>query len=119
MIINALKKLITPHKTIPAPDVLEDDPWFGPAPETERSISLKSAKQKAIEDKQILACDSDNHHPLHYEPDDIHQKMYEIATKSGNTTTQLDPMPELGGGSEQYQSGPGGWMSGTGMNQFT
>ena len=118
MILRTLQKVIKQHVTIPAPEVLEDDPWFGPAPETERSLELKLAKEKAILEKQLLDCDSDNHHPLHHEDDNIHQKMYEIATQGGNTTTQLDPMPELGGGSEQYQTGPGGWMSGTGMRQF-
>ena len=117
MILRTLQKIIQ-HKTIPAPEVLQDDPWFGPAPETEKSISIKEAKAKAIADAQLLPCESDNHHPLHQEPEDIHQKMYEIATSGGNTTTQLNPMPELGGGSESYQSGPGGWMSGTGARQF-
>ena len=117
MILRTLQKIIQ-HKTIPAPEVLQDDPWFGPAPETEKSISIKEAKAKAIADAQLLPCESDNHHPLHQEPEDIHQKMYEIATSSGNTTTQLDPMPEFGGGSEYYHSGPGGWMSGTGARQF-
>ena len=117
MILRTLQKIIQ-HKTIPAPEVLRDDPWFGPAPETEKSISIKEAKAKAIADAQLLPCESDNHHPLHQEPEDIHQKMYEIATSSGNTTTQLDPMPEFGGGSESYHSGPGGWMSGTGVRQF-
>ena len=117
--IETLKKLIKPFTGIPAPEVLEDDPWFGPAPETEKLISLREAREKAIADQQILDSE-ESHHPLHpaVEAEDIHQKMYEIATQGGNTTTQLDPMPELGGGSEQYQSGPGGWMSGTGMRQF-
>ena len=117
--INTIKKLIKPFVGIPAPEVLEDDPWFGPAPETERSISIKEAKAKAIADAQILPCESDNHHPLHHkEAEDIHQKMYEIATSGGNTTTQLDPMPEFGGGSENFHEGHAGWNSGTGIRQF-
>ena len=44
------------------------------------------------------------------ESEDIHQEMYDLATKSGKTTTQLNPV----GGSETFQEGPGGWMSGTG-----
>ena len=36
--------------------------------------------------------------------------MYNIATGAGKTTVQLDPL----GGSENFHSGPGGWMSGTG-----
>ena len=35
------------------------------------------------------------------EPDNIHQLMYEMATKSGATTIQLDPI----GGSENFQGG--------------
>ncbi len=35
------------------------------------------------------------------ESEDIHQVMYEMATKSGATTTQLDPI----GGSENFQGG--------------
>ena len=118
MILRTLQKVIKKHVTIPAPEVLEDDPWFGPAPDTERSLELKLAKEKAILEKQLLDCDSDNHHPLHHEPDDIHQKMYEIATSGGNTTTQLDPMPEFGGGSENFHEGHAGWNSGTGLRQF-
>ena len=42
----------------------------------------------------------------------INQKMYEIATKSWST------WQENVGGSENFQSGPGGWNSGNGMGQF-
>ena len=35
------------------------------------------------------------------ESDDIHQAMYDLATKSGATTIQLDPI----GGSENFQGG--------------
>ena len=35
------------------------------------------------------------------EPENIHQVMYDLATKSGKTTTQLDPI----GGSENFQGG--------------
>lgn len=120
MIFQTIKNLVKPYIGIPAPDVLQDDPWFGPAPETEKSISLKEAREKAIEDQQIVS-DEEGYHPIHsvvVEPDDIHEKMYRIATSGGNTTIQLDPLPQLGGGSEQYQSGPGGWSSGTGLAQF-
>ena len=48
------------------------------------------------------------------EPDNIHEVMYNLATKNQNTTIQLNPP----GGSENFQSGPGGWNSGTGQNQF-
>ena len=35
------------------------------------------------------------------EPDNIHELMYDMATKHGKTTTQLDPV----GGSENFQGG--------------
>ena len=116
MIIRALQKIIKPHKTIPAPEVLEYDPWFGHPPETERSISLKEARAKLEEENILISEELDNTPPK--EVANIHEVMYNIATGGGKTTTQLDPMPELGGGSENFQSGPGNWMSGTGMRQF-
>ena len=115
MIINAIKKFIKakPYTGVPAPDYLEDDPWFGPATLSEKQRSLKEAKEAyaaAVADNQILAEGDDGV----VESPDIHQKMYEIATKAGQTTVQRDPI----GGSENFHSGPGGWMSGTGLSQF-
>ena len=114
MILRALKKLTKPFTGIPAPKVLKDDPWFGPAP-------ILSEKQQEymraqLEEEKQLIPQSDVQ--PRKEVDNIHEVMYNIATKHGKTTTQLDPMPQLGGGSEGYQSGPGGWQSGTGYAQF-
>jgi len=99
---------------VPAPDYLPEDPWF-PAPVlSEKQLTVKEAHEQAIADNQILADESD--HVV--ESSDIHQKMYEIATKGSATTLQLDPP----GGSENFQeggpTGPGGWTSGTGIRQF-
>ena len=44
------------------------------------------------------------------EPTDIHQKMYEIATKNHNTTLDLNPPA----GAENFHEGPCGWNSGNG-----
>lgn len=114
--INTIKKFIKPFIGIPAPEVLEDDPWFGPAPETERSVEIKQMRSLLVEENHLVPEEDDK--PPVKEVDNIHEVMYNIATSGGNTTTQLDPMPPLGGGSENFQSGPGGWMSGTGMRQF-
>ena len=46
MILRTLQKIIQ-QKTNPAPEVLREDPWFGPAPETEKSIYIKEAKAKS------------------------------------------------------------------------
>ena len=103
-----------PYLGVPAPAYLEDDPWF-PAPVlSEKQLTVKEAHEQAIADNQILANESGDV----VESSDIHQKMYEIATKGSATTLQLDPP----GGSENFQeggpTGPGGWTSGTGIRQF-
>jgi len=115
-VINNIVKLVKPYIGIPAPKVLEYDPWFGHPPETETSIALKESRAK-LEEEKILIPESEDQPPTK-EVENIHEVMYNIATSGGKTTTQLNPLPSLGGGSESYQSGPGGWMSGTGMNQF-
>ena len=96
-----------PYTGIPAPAYLEDDPWFGPAPErTEKQKDYMAIEMewKIEEEKKRKESGA--------EPEDIHQKMYEIATKNWNTVSESQ------GGSENFQEGPGGWTSGTGMGQF-
>ena len=63
-----------PHKTIPAPEYLQDDPWFGPAVLSEKS------KQKKIEHDAFKA----EAHKFYgtKEPENIHEVMYEMATKN-------------------------------------
>ena len=117
MIINTIKKFIKkPFVGIPAPEYLEDDPWFGPATLSEKQVSIKESRAQ-LEAENLLIPDSEDQPPSK-EVANIHEVMYNIATSNGKTTTQLNPMPQLGGGSENFQSGPGGWMSGTGMAQF-
>lgn len=95
-----------PYIGIPAPAYLEDDPWFGPAP-------VRSEKQLDYMEQEIETKRQERKQNFSVEPDDIHQKMYEIATKNHNTTIHLNPP----GGSENFQEGPGGWNSGTGWGQ--
>ena len=92
---------------IPAPAYLEIDPWFSPPVLSEKQMTYKEAHDKAVEEQQILD-ESETK-----ESADIHQKLYEAASK--NWTTVLESQ----GGSENFQEGPGGWMSGTGYGQFT
>ena len=54
MIIRALKNLVKKHKTIPAPEFLEDDPWFGPATLSEKQIEMKEAR-KQLEEENLEA----------------------------------------------------------------
>lgn len=86
---------------VPAPPYLKDDPWFGPAPtysqkQLDYMVQETEIKQKEREENFSV------------ESEDIHQRMYEIATQNSPTTIQLDPL----GGSENV------WMSGTGMGQI-
>jgi hypothetical protein len=99
-----------PYIGVPAPDYLPEDPWFAPPVLSDKQMTIKEAHEQAILDNQILAEGDDGV----VESSDIHQKMYEIATKNQSTTLHLDPP----GGSENFHEGPGGWMSGTGMSQF-
>ena len=96
-----------PYVGVPAPAYLEIDPWFAPPVLSEKQMTYKEAHDKAVEEQQILD-ESETK-----ESADIHQKLYEAASK--NWTTVLESQ----GGSENFQEGPGGWMSGTGYGQFT
>ena len=98
MILKAIKKII--HKTIPAPKYLKDDLWFGPAVLSEPQMTVKEAYEHAVSEKQLL------HEDDTVETKNIHEVIYNIATNSGKTTTQLNPI------------GVGGWQSGTGWEQF-
>ena len=103
-----------PYIGVPAPDYLPEDPWFPSPVLSEKQLTVKEAHEQAIADNQILANESEGV----VESSDIHQRMYEIATKGAPTTLQLDTP----GGSENFQeggsTGPGGWTSGTGLRQF-
>ena len=92
---------------VPAPVYLEDDEWFGPAP-------VKTEKQLDYMKQEMEVKRQEREQNFSVEPDDIHQKMYEIATQNQNTTLHLNPP----GGSENFHEGPGGWSSGNGREQF-
>jgi len=90
-----------PYIGVPAPAYLEDDPWFGPAPlptenQTDYMERETKIKQEEQESKSEETCESE----------DIHAKMYEIATQNWTTVEKTQ------GGSENFQEGPGGWKSG-------
>jgi hypothetical protein len=96
-----------PYIGVPAPAYLEDDPWFGMAPtptEKQQDYMEQETEIKMVEEQQRSeeTCESE----------DIHVKMYEIATQNWTTVAETQ------GGSENFQEGPGGWNSGTGINQF-
>jgi len=93
---------------VAAPVVTPTDNWFSEPVKTEKVIAYeKHVAQKIEEQKFIEAAQPKK------EAQDIHQQMYERVTKYWGTWQE-----EHLGGSENFQSGPGGWNSGTGMGQF-
>jgi|TARA_R100000149_G_scaffold61341_1_gene30702 hypothetical protein len=92
---------------VPAPAYLKEDEWFGPPPEY-------TEKQKEYIVGEVESKRKEFENTLSIESHDIHQKIYEIATKSKNTTLDLDSP----GGSENFQSDPGKWNSGNGWGKF-
>ena len=86
-----------PYTGIPAPILTPVDDWFsspyGCPTEKQKDYMEKEAefKKQEAENRQYWTKESAN----------IHQEMYDLATKSGATTVQLDPI----GGSENFQGG--------------
>ena len=83
---------------IPAPILNPVDEWFAspygaPTAITEKQQEYQEATERLHEEmrQESGTVESDN----------IHQEMYDLATKGGKTTTQLDPI----GGSENFQGG--------------
>ena len=95
---------------VPAPAYLEKDPWFSDPVLSEKQLSYKEAHEQAVEENLILDESQQK------ESADIHQKLYEVATQNWTTVAESQVSPQ--GGSENFQEGPGGWMSGTGYSQF-
>jgi hypothetical protein len=84
-----------PYVGVPAPVVLIEDSWFGPAVVSDANKDYMELEYEAFKQDAL------NYYPDSKEPENIHQMMYEMATKSGSTTVQLDPI----GGSENFQGG--------------
>ena len=123
MILKAIKKLLKPKLTekeinrieapvaecgpghltqgygfvgIPAPKVLKNDPWFGEPVKSEKQLEYEHINDDPHDGRWLRPEWQDPK-----EPDNIHEVMYDMATKCGKTTTQLDPV----GGSENFQGG--------------
>ena len=80
---------------VPAPILNPVDEWFAAPYGCPPAITEKQKDYMERENEMKMAEDQSK------EPDNIHQLMYEMATKSGATTLQLDPI----GGSENFQGG--------------
>jgi hypothetical protein len=107
VIKKVVKKVVKPFTTfrsVPAPVILPEDPWFGKPVLSQKAIDKKREidHNKKVERETTHQVESPN----------IHQEMYELATQNWTT------LKETQGGSENFHEGPGGWNSGTGNNQF-
>ena len=86
-----------PYVGIPAPILSPVDDWFS------SSYGCPTEKQQdyMIQEAEIKKQEAENRQYWTKESANIHQEMYDLATKSGATTIQLDPI----GGSENFQGG--------------
>ena len=81
---------------VPAPILNPVDDWFA---SSYGCPSAVTEKQKDYMEQETEMKQKEQNSSV--EPENIHQVMYEMATKSGATTVQLDPI----GGSENFQGG--------------
>ena len=81
---------------VPAPILNPVDEWFS---SSYGCPSAVTEKQKDYMEQETVMKQQEQNSSI--EPENIHQVMYEIATRSGATTVQLDPI----GGSENFQGG--------------
>jgi len=88
------------HIGVPAPVISPSDEWFNEPVVTEKGqdymVQETEFKRQEIEKVEERKASGEV-----VEPDNIHEVMYQIATKSGSTTLQLNPI----GGSENFQGG--------------
>ena len=84
------------------------DSWFSKPVKSEKVVAYEKHVAQKIEEQRVMEAAQPKK-----EPENIHQMMYERASRYWGTWKE-----ELPGGSENFQSGPGDWNSGTGMGQF-
>ena len=103
-VVKKVVRPLTPFRSVPAPVILPEDPWFG------KPILSQKALDKQGEIDHNKKVEREATHQV--ESPNIHQEMYGLATKNWTT------VKETQGGSENFHEGPSGWNSGTGINQF-
>ena len=82
---------------VPAPVLNPVDEWF--ASPYGITAPVITEKQKEYQESEAFKEEAIKYYSK--EPDNIHEVIYNMATKSGATTLQLDPI----GGSENFQGG--------------
>tara|TARA_R100000005_G_scaffold82489_1_gene50155 strand:- start:193 stop:597 length:405 start_codon:yes stop_codon:yes gene_type:complete len=85
---------------VPAPILNPIDDWFASPYGCPSTITDKQ-QDYMVQEAEIKKQEEENRQYWTKESANIHQEMYNLATKSGKTTTQLDPI----GGSENFQGG--------------
>ena len=100
-----------PYVGVPAPILNPVDEWFSSSYGCPSAITEKQ-KDYMEQETEMKLQEQKRREEAGEEPENIHQKMYEIATKNWNTVAETQ------GGSENFQEGPGGWNSGNGRGQF-
>lgn len=101
----------SPYTGVPAPVVTSSDAWFGEPVLTEKGWDVVQQEAK-IKEEEVQRKEEIRSSGGVVEDQNIHEKMYELATKNWTT---VDRSTFSAGGSENFQEG---WNSGTGMNQF-
>ena len=86
-----------PYVGIPAPILTPVDDWFS----SPYGCPTEKQQDYMVQETEIKQQEEENRQYWTKESANIHQEMYEMATKSGATTVQLDPI----GGSENFQGG--------------
>ena len=92
------KEMDDPYVGVPAPILTPHDDWFEDPPKTEMQMEYEHINDDYHDGWWLRPELQDDKSS---EPENIHQLMYEIATKSSATTLQLDPI----GGSENFLGG--------------
>ena len=86
---------------VPAPILNPVDDWFSSPYGFAVPAITQKQKDYMAREAEIKKQEEDNRQYWTKESANIHQEMYNLATKSGATTIQLDPI----GGSENFQGG--------------
>ena len=87
-----------PYVGVPAPILNPVDDWFASSYGCPGPVITEKQKDYMERETELKMCPETGDY---VEPANIHQVMYEMATRSGATTVQLDPI----GGSENFQGG--------------
>ena len=96
-----VEKKQTSYIGVVAPVITPFDSWFSKPVKTEKVVAHEKHVAAKIEEQKVMEAAQPKK-----EPENIHQMMYERASKYWGTWKE-----ELPGGSENFQSG---WNSGTG-----